>query len=112
MDEPPSIGAGEGTDVDEPIGVQKSVAVVFDHQYGRAGVAQVFQDFDQSVAVARMKSQRRLIEYITNPAKSRPDAASETNSLRFASGERFGRTIERDVADAHAIQKSESRSDA
>ena len=75
-----------------------------DHQRV-AQVAQLFQGLEQPHVVARMQSDRRLIEHVENTTQAAAELASQANSLRLAVGKARRRSRERKVIKPHVQQK-------
>ena len=65
--------AGAESHVDDVIGDRDHVGVVFDHDHGVALIAQLPQDVDQPLVVARVQADRRLVQHVerARPAPSR-----------------------------------------
>jgi hypothetical protein len=61
--DPPAVLAGPGPHVDDAVGRQHDLRVVFDDQQRVAVVAQPVHDFDHAAHVARVQADRGLIEH-------------------------------------------------
>ena len=68
---------------------------------------QVAQRGDQPIVVARMQTDRRLIEQIQHAHQPGADAGRQSHALPLAAAERVGRAIERQIIGADAIEKRE-----
>ena len=66
---------------------------------------QVAQGVDQSLVVARMQPDRRLVKYVTHPHQPRSQAGHQPHSLQFAAAERVRGAIERQVGQPHAVEE-------
>ena len=80
--------------------------VVFDHQHGVAEVAQVLERAQQSLVVALVQADRRLVEDVHDAGQARAHLAGEPDALRFAAGQRLGAAIQRQVVEAHVDQEA------
>src|SRR6185437_4202490 len=58
-----------------------------------------------------VKTDRWLVQHVKYASQFRTDLRSQTNALAFASGQRRGRTIERDVSESHGVQKLQALGD-
>ena len=72
-----------------------------------AEVAQVFQQTDESICVARVQPDAWLVEHIKHVDQFRAEAGGEVDALGFAAGERARRPVEREVAKADAHHRVE-----
>src|SRR5271157_4655874 len=97
--------AGAGAEVENVIGVTNGLFVVFDDQYGIAQVAQPFQGLNQAVVVALMQADGGLIEYIEHAAQPGADLRGQPDALPFATAERGGIAVQREVGEAHGAEK-------
>ena len=86
------------SEVNHVVSAANCFLVVFDHQHGIAQIAQGFQRVEQAPIVARMQTDRRLVQHVEHAAQSRANLRRQPNSLRFATGKRCRGTIERQVA--------------
>ena len=103
--------AGTGTQVDDVIGAADRVLVVLDHDQGVAGRRQLIQRVEQHRVVARMQADGRLIEHVAHALQIRTELRGQADALRLAARERRRRAIERQVAQAHALQKVQPAGD-
>ena len=74
--DPPALFAGAEPHVDDGVGDLDHVGVVLDDEDGVALVAQLAQDLDQPLVVARMQADRRLVEDIQRVDQCRARATS------------------------------------
>ena len=82
------------------IGRAHRVFVVLDDDHGVAQLGQPAQRRQQSVVVARVQADRRLVEDVKHAHQPRADLAGQPDPLRFAAGERRRGPIERQVVQA------------
>src|ERR1035441_3239963 len=82
--------AGAGAEVEQMIGGAENVGVVLDDDDGVAQVAQLFQNSNQPGGVARVQSDRRLVENVERANQLRTERCGQLNALRLAAGERGG----------------------
>ena len=82
------------------------------HDHDGVGlVTQSLQRGDQALVVARMETDRRLVQHIHHARKPAPDLRGETDALHLASGERGARTVQREVIKPYVIQKLQTLDD-
>ena len=67
--------------------------------------AQRRQRLEQAKIVARMQTDRRLIEHVKNAAQIRAELRRQTNPLRFAAAQRLGRTAEREITEPDVLHE-------
>jgi hypothetical protein len=72
---------------------------------------QVSQGGDESIVVARMKTDGRLVEQIEHSDQPGADPGGEPDALPLAAAERVGRSVERQVFGANAVEKCEASLD-
>ena len=104
----PTVTPRARTEIDDVIGAPDRVFVMLDHQHGVAQIAQRFQRVQQTVVVAMVQADRRLIEHIQHTTQLRSDLRSQPNALPFAAAQRRRRTIERDVAQPDRVEEAQS----
>ena len=80
----PTVLARARPHIDHIIGGAYHVFVVLNHNHRIVQIAQMFQGFNQTVVVALMQANRRLIEHIHHARQTRADLRSQTNALRLA----------------------------
>ena len=85
--------------------------VVLDDEHGVAEVAKPLERRDQPVVVALVEPDRRLVEDVEHADELRADLRREPQPLRLAAGERRGRTVEREIADADVVEEREPLAD-
>ena len=72
-DQVPAVASGARTKVDYVVGAPNGVFVMFNHQHGVPEITKIFQGGKQTVVVAMMQADGRLVEYIENAAQARAD---------------------------------------
>ena len=97
--------------VDHVVGGADGVLVVLDHDDGVALVAQALQGLDQAVVVALMQADRGLVQDVEHAHEAGADLGGKADALGLATGERGGRTREREVVQAHVHEKAQARQD-
>ena len=100
-----------GTDVEHVVRATDGLFVMFDDEEGVPFASEVFDGVDQNVVVARMQTDRRFVEYVADAPQVGAEFGGETDALRFASGEGRRASVEREVAEADALQKVQSGAD-
>ena len=83
------------------------IRVVLHHQDRVPQVAQLFENMNQPRRVPRMQPDRRLIQHIQRANKPRAQRSGQLNALRLAAGERRSQPVQRQVLQAHRIQKTQ-----
>ena len=83
------------------------VRVVLDDDDGVALIAQLQQDRDQPLVVARMQADRRLVEDVERVDQGGPERRRQIDALRFAAGQRRREPIQRQVVQADVGQESQ-----
>ena len=79
--------------------------VVLHDEHGVAGLAETRQQSQQPRHVARMEADGRLIEDIKGVHELRAERVGESDALRFTTGERARRSIEREIIEAHVAEE-------
>ena len=74
------------------------------NQKGVALVAKAFEDFYEATGITRMEAHTGFIQYKKGINERSSEARREVNSLDFASRERAGGAVEREVAEADAAE--------
>src|SRR5690606_15736568 len=82
--------------------------VVLDDVDGIALHRQRADRVEQQTVVARMKTDRRLVEDVADAPQIRAELRREPDALRFAAGERRRAAIERQITETDAIEKLEA----
>jgi hypothetical protein len=85
--------ARAGAEVYDVIGPADRLFVVFDHEHRVAQVAQLGERVEQPFVVARVQSDRRLVEHVEYAAQLRADLRGQADALSFAAGQRRRRTV-------------------
>src|SRR4051812_49310176 len=75
--------------IDQVIGCLHRLLVVLDDDDGVAEVAELSQGVEQTRVVALVEADGRLVQDVEHTDQSRTDLCSETDALRFTTGERF-----------------------
>ena len=85
--------------------------IVLHDDQGVAEVPQLLERPEELGVVALVEADARLVEDIQHPHQTRSDLGRETDALALAAGQRRRRTGERQIAEAHALQESQTRPD-
>ena len=102
----PPCSPAPGPEVDDVVGGAHRALVVLDDDHGVAEVAQPRQHVQQLVVVALVQPDRGLVEDVEHADQARPDLRREPDPLRLAAGQRRRRPLERQVADADAVEEA------
>ena len=100
-----------GPEIEKMIGGTEHVWIVLDDNDGVAKVAQVFEDVNQAIGVARVQADRGFVEDVERTDQPRPERSRKLDPLRFAAGECRGKPIEGQVFEAHGVKKREALAD-
>ena len=79
--------SGTRTDVDEVVGCNHHITVVFNDDDAVAEVAQLLQTFDKALVVALVKPDRGFVEDIEYVDQLRTNLCCQADTLRFAARE-------------------------
>ena len=91
--------------VDDCVGDADHVGVVLDDDHGVALIAELPQDRDQPLVVARMQADRGLVEHVQRVDERRAERRREVDALRLAARERGRQPIERQVVEADVAEE-------
>ena len=94
-------------ELDRVIGAGDDRRIVLDDDDGVAGVLQASQHGEQPLAVARVQSDRRLVDDVHRLGQRAAERRGEIDALRFAAGQRARLTIEREVRQPDFIEVHE-----
>src|SRR5215510_6011206 len=103
--------ARAGAEVYDIIGPADRFFVVFDHEHRVAEVAQLGERVEQPFVVARVQSDRRLVEHVEHAAQLGADLRGQTDALALASRQRRGGAVERKITQSHRLQKAQTVAD-
>ena len=84
---------------------------MLDHDHRVAQVAQVDERLDELVVVPLVQADARFVEDVEHPGQARADLRGQADALGLAAGERPGLAVERQVAQAHAVEKEQPLAD-
>ena len=101
----PAFLAAAGSELHHVVGGANRVRIVLDDEHRVAGVAQAVQQPKQSVHVARVQADRRLVEHVERVDELRPERVRETDALRFAAGQRARRAMHRQIVQADVAEE-------
>jgi hypothetical protein len=104
--DPAALFAGAQAHIDDRVGDADHVRIMFDDQHGVALIAQLAQDRDQSLVVARVQPNRRFVEHVEGVNQRGPERGREINALRLAARERRRQPIERQVIESHVAEET------
>ena len=98
-------------EVDDVVGGAHRALVVLDDDHRVAEVAQARERVEQLVVVALVQADRGLVEDVEHADEARPDLGREPDPLRLAARQRRRRALERQVADADAVEEAQPLDD-
>ena len=88
------------TDVDDVVGAEHGLLVVFHYDDGVADVAQLLQRLDEALVVALVQADAGLVEDVEHACQLRADLGGQADALCLAARERSRRTVHVEVVDA------------
>ena len=97
--------------VDDVVRHRDHVGVVLHHQDRVPLVAELTQNRDEPLVVARMQTNRRLVEHVERPDQRRAEGRSQVDPLSLAARQRGGQAVERQIVEPHVAQKSQTSTD-
>ena len=100
-----------GPEVDDVIGGPHRVFVVLDNDDRVPHVAEAAERVEQTRIVARVESDRWLVQDVQHADQPRTDLPRQTNTLRFAAGQRGSRAVQRQVIEPDVEQEPETPAD-
>ena len=98
-----------GAEVENAVGGKHDLGVVLDDHQRVAGIAQLFHDADHAAHVARVQSDRRLVEREQRIGERGAERGGEIDALHFTAGEGSRLAVEREVAQPHVREIAEPR---
>ena len=104
---PAAVGPGAGAEVDHVVGGPDDALLVLDDDHRVAAVAQAQERLRERLVVARVQADRRLVEHVADAAQVRGERRDDADALRLAGRERVGPALEREVAEAEAVEQVE-----
>ena len=99
------------TDVDDPVGGRDGVLVMLDDDDRVAEVPQSGQRLDETVVVALVQADRRLVQDVEDPDQPGADLGGQADALSLAAGQGAGGTVQREVVQADVEQEPQPRLD-
>ena len=102
-----AVDARRRSDVNNVVRRPHHVAVVLHHDDGVAEVAQVLQRLNQLVVVALVQPDARLVQDVQHVDEAGTDLRGQPDALRLTAGQRPRRKVQREVLDAHILQKAQ-----
>src|SRR5690606_35760909 len=97
-----------GSEVDQVVSRSHRLLVVLDDDQGVAEVAQVEERLQQPRVVARMQTDRWLIENVQHTRQAAADLGGQADALRLSARERAGAAVERQVVEADVGEEAEA----
>jgi hypothetical protein len=106
-----ALRARAGAEIDDAIGEAHRVLIVLDDDERIAAVAQCAERIEQPLVVARMQADGRLVEHVEDALQLRAKLRREPDALRFATGQRRRRAIQREITEPDLHEKFEPLDD-
>jgi len=99
--------AGSGAKIDEVVRGPHRVLVVLDDDDGVAHVAQTQKAAEETLVVACVQPDARLIQDVKDANQPAPDLTGKTDALRLAARQGRGAAIECQIVQTHIEQESD-----
>ena len=103
-----AVDTGAGADVDEVVRSPHGVLVVLHHQQRIAHVPQAAEGGKELIVVPLVQADGGLVQDIEDAHQGGADLGRQTDALALAAGEGPGGPAQRQVAQAHGLQKAQS----
>ncbi len=100
-----------GTEVHQPVGAAHDRLVVLDDNHRVAAVPQAFQGGNETVVVAGVQADRRLVQDVARAYQPGTETARQADPLQLAAAERLGGAVEREVAQPDLVQELQPGND-
>ena len=84
---------------------------MFDHDNRVTQCLQLAEHLYQQIGIARMEPDTRLIQYIQGTDQATAQRSRQINTLAFTTGERGGKTVERQVTQSYIQQELQAVGD-
>ncbi len=101
--------AGAGTDVEHPVGGEHHLRIVLDDDQRVARVAQALHHADDAAHVARVQTDRRLVEHEQRVDQRGAERGRQVDALDLAAGQRARLAVERQVAEPDVAEETQPR---
>ena len=108
IDHCPTVLAGTGTNIDDPVAGANGVFVVLDHQHRVAQISEPHKRLDEAMVVSLVQANGRLIEHVQRAHKTGADLAGKANALRFSTSKGARRARQRQIVEADIEQETEA----
>src|SRR5690606_38839356 len=102
-----AVAPGARAEVDDVVGGSDRVLVVLDDDHRVAQVAELLERAEQSLVVALVQSDRRLVQDVEHADQAAADLGGEPDALRFPARQRLRATAERQVVEPDVDQELE-----
>ena len=103
--QPAAAHAGAGADVDQVLGAADGVFVVLHHHQRVALAGERVQRVQQDAVVARVQADGGLVQHVAHALQVAAQLRRQADALRLAAAERGRAAVQREVAQAHLLQK-------
>ena len=97
--------SGAGPHVDEVVGHGERLLIVLDHHHGVALLLELAQQHQKGLIVLGMQPNRGLIEDVADPLQVGSQLRGQSNALGLATREGGGRTVQRQIPQAHRAEE-------
>src|ERR1700736_5039694 len=103
-----AMNAGARTEIDDVIRPPHRFIVVLDDDQGISFFAERAKSGEEAKIIARMQSDRRLVQDVKNTPQIGAELCPQPDSLRFAPAESFCRAAERQVTKPDVLHEPQS----
>src|SRR5262249_7703847 len=98
-------------EIDYIISTANRLLIVFDYQHSVAEIPERRERVQQASIVARMQTDRRLVQNIQHAAQLRSNLRRQTNALAFPARQSCRRSIQSQISQTNGIEKAQPRPD-
>ena len=103
----PAVLPGARSKIENAVGGTHDVGIVLNHQDRVSQVAQIMQDIDEPVSVARVQSDGRFVEDIERADQPRAQRSRQLNTLRLTAGKSGRKAVQCEIFQPYIIEKPE-----
>ena len=96
--------SGNGTHLDQIVGIRQYARIVVDNNHGVTVIHQISHHAYQAIDIGRMQADRRLVQHIEHTRRSVAHHASKLDALALTRGERGAGAVERKIIEAQIDQ--------
>ena len=96
---------GFRTDVHDPVRLAHHLLVVLHYDDGVIHIAQLLEAVDETLVIALMQTDGRLVEDVEHIHQTATDLRSQTYALALTARERLARTVQREITQSDRLHE-------